>query len=681
MLTPQQIEARARFRQYLGDTYGADNAALIMNIADLESNFRADATNRTSSAAGLTQITSGHWATLSESIRQKINRGEMTADQLPSGMTPENVSDFNKHKFDEISSAFMTRENIDFLGKQFVKRANAQRAVVGKPAVANMRELTGGNTALESFMIAGGHKDGWGVNSSGVLEGTGFGAAIKNGEIDLDNLMSSYAQNRERNERAGVPITDGMGHGITYAMFASDNVMETAGGPKLQLSAQQIKTGLALKQPNVSVNNRLSSPWIDRAQQLDPGFEPNDETLSQWLPRLDLADATAVAGANDIVSTNVVAELNDPRTPRATRPAAVAAPESRAVSEDPSIAARAASRLGSRIARGAEDAFGATLEFLVPAAEAAELSGQPPSINDTPSIDDQRTSFSPRAGVPDLDSAREQARLPGGAANPENFARLEAALTDTPFTPTPAPTPELDQPVDLTGGSLDSIANFGADLTGGSLDSIANFGTPVQPYVDYQQGRVFSDYQQGLENVINDYNTERRLGSAELEAQALEQAAINQAQDQQDLALSLAPTFNLNSTPIQAFDQPSLANFATPDDPNRNIGNILPSNAQLQDAVDLSRLTPEDYQLAAAAQVAQRDRAGTPNDIINRARGTNLEEQADNLALGAIQQQLEGVQSGIINSENFQEYQALINRTNNFSSILSDSLVRNSRGQ
>ena len=681
-----QTLARAAFREYLGQTYGRDKASLIMNIADLESNFRPGATNSTSSAAGLTQITSGHWDTLAESVRGKLRRGEMSADQLPAGMTPNNIGDFNRHKFDEISSAFMTSENIDYLGQRFVVRANKQRSALGKPPVANMSELTGGNYALEAFMIAGGHKDGWGVHTKGKLAGTGFGAAIKGGEIDMDSLMTSYEQNRQTNERAGEPITDGMGHGLSYAMFASDNVMETAGGPKLQLTPKQIKTGLSLKAPNVRVDNRLAAPWMDRAQQIDPGFEPTDEELAQWLPRLDLADPNARVGANDIISTNVLPELNNEALPRVSPVVPVAVEESRQVSEDPSVAARAASRLTQKVQRTAESALGAGLDFLISDAGAAEPSGPTnPPPNATPAQQpdpaprQDPATFQPLNNLQEAFAQRsaEQGDLTGGALSSiEQFGQPSIGGNSLQSIE------QFGQPAPLVGTTLDSINNITpqSDL-GAGLDNIATFGDQQLQDEQLRDQITFRAEQRRLEDIVNTFNSGRRAGSAELEGQVPGAAAQLRANDLQDLAIGAVPNINLQSQPQQGFQQPSLADYAVPGNPNFNVGSVAPSNKQLQRVVDQGRRTDQDYQFAAAADLLAEQDRGSINDFINRARGTNLEEQANDRAIQGAQLGLDAIYNGQLNYQNLPELQALYSKQDQFATGLAGLMINNSRSR
>lgn len=751
-MTPQQKAARARLRTYLGETYGRDVGALILNIADLESNFRADATNSTTSASGLTQITDGHWATLSEHVRRKVAKGEMSPDQFPDGITMDNLRDFDRHKFDEIASAWMTRQNIDFLGERYVARANAQRSALGKPPVANMAELTGGNFAMEAFLIAGGHKDGWGVHTKGNLEGTGFGNAIRGGEVDIDHLMSRYQEANTRNKREGNTVTDGMGHGLSYAIYASDNVAETAGGPKLQLTPAQIKAGLSLKADNVGVSHRLAAPWIDRAQQIDPGFEPTDAEFEQWLPRLDLADPSLVAGANDLVSTTVPPELASEELPRATAPAPVAQPEGRAVSEDPTIAARSSARLGQRIQRGAEQALGAGLEFLIPPAEASTLPPEPGdnSANDAGQavrgagrvVGEAAGDLADRAGntandigqglgeigsdfgdfiggIPSavgsafsglggaigqgIDSLRNSAADgrreiidelrtdPGviqsfGAGlrgqTPAEFANQLEGRADARDTQlrqdrvlAAPPTPAVSVPIEsVDPATVDAYQQYqDSQVEAAGLPNLRD------AYQQYQDTRVFSDFQRGQEQIVDDFNTIRREESAQLEAEAAARALELQQQAEQDFALSLVPRFNIDSPQQQAFQQPSLADFAVPGNAPGLTSNVGPTNTQVQGAVNLSRITPEDYQQRAAQEVLADDAFGSLNSYINAQRGTDLEQQQDDLAVSAAQFSLDALGSGQIQPGS-PEFKALMSRQNDMSQLFSDFLRASSRG-
>lgn len=688
----KQIAARTNFRNYLGETYGRDVASLIYNIADLESNFRADATNRTSSASGITQITSGHWATLAESVRGKLRRGEMTEAQLPAGMTATNITDFDQHKFDEISGAFMTRENIDYLGRQYVSRANKQRSALGQPPVANMSELTGGNFALESFMIAGGHKDGWGVHTSGKLEGTGFGVAIQGGQINMDALIDSYEQNRARNDAAGEPITDGMGHGLTYAMYASDNVMENAGGPKLQLSPNQIKRGLALKSPTVRVDNKLTAPWLDRAQQIDPGFEPNDEQLSEWLPRLDLADPNQLAGANDIVSTGVLPELQNEALPRATPITPTAVPELRAESEDPTLAARASTRLGRRQARSAAQAIGPNEEFLQQAP--VQTAAQQVSAN---AGDNTGVGLRPRS---DASAPRPSVQRTGrGSGNnnrqgPSGLSFNEPQGRNAPSGTTDRAAPSVEPATDPTlGADLPGFGDFGSALLPPNQQPF-DVAPPLQPpapgvadgdllnaYQLNQDTRNFSAEEGRLSDIVNLYNESRRARSGELEQEIMADAALQRQQDEQDIALALTPNINLQSAPQQGFQQPSLADYAVPGNPAFNIGNVTPSAGQLQRVVNQGRVTDQDYEIAAARDALARENFGSINEYVNAQRGTDFEAQNANREIQAASLGLAAMQSGELNYQNLPELQALMSKRDGIAPLFSQQIINASRGR
>lgn len=700
-MTPEQIAARNALRRYIGERYGRDKGALMMNIASLESNFQPDATNKRSTASGLMQITSGHWATLSEQVRRRVASGQLSVGDLPAGMTMSNIGDFDTHKFDEISSAFMTAVNIDFLGDQYVRKANKQRSAMGLPKVESMEELTGGNYALEAFMIAGGHKDGWGVHHSGDLKGTGFGAAIKGGQIDIDALFDAYATAKAANTDYD---GDGLGHGLTYAMYASDNVSETAGGPKLQLTPQQIKQGLSLKAGNVSLRNKIVAPWIDRAQQIDPGFEPNDESLEQWLPRLDLADPAALAGANDIQTTDPVAELQDEAFARTRAPQQVAQPEQRQVSEDPLVAARAQARMGNRVARAAEDALGSSLEFLIPPAEAAPIntgvggdlpappSGAPtintpgansmfgsggrfeqrqPGESSRPAADPNAAGMPSPPGDPATAAApgANAMFLPGGRFAQEMPTQLPAGPDQLQFPQSPTlPVGEQAGPIDLSGGALGSIMDFGTDQS------------VIDAYTQNQNSRGFADYALGLEQQVDDFNTLQRMDSAALVDDVGARASQLQAEQQQDLALSFTPNVALPQTQPMAFAQPNLADFAVPTNPSANLGNVTPSAGMLQDAVDVSRVQPIEYEMAAAREILAQDEFGNANDFINRARGTNLEEQADNFALQTAQIGLDAINRGDLTFQNFPEIQALSSKQGNLVNGMAQYLVNRSRG-
>lgn len=767
-MTPKQLAARAAFKTYLSETYGSDYAGLIYNIADLESNFKADATNSRSSAAGLTQITSGHWDTLSEYVKRKLARGEMTPADLPAGMTPTNLANFDQHKFDEISSAFMTRQNIDFLGERFVVRANKQREMAGLPKVRNMRELTGGNFALESMLIAGAHKDGWGVHSAGKLKGTGFGAAIKNGVVDLDSLFSAYAENRAMNERAGEQITDGMGHGLTYALYASDNVMESAGGPKLQLTPQQVKTGFSVKADNVSVKNRLSQPWIDRAQQADPGFDPNDDTFDQWLTRLDLVDQDQVLGANDIQSTDVISDL--PSVARANPPTPVALPEARAQSEDPTVAARAGNRFANRTQRAATDALGGALDFLIPEVNAETTVPGQPKLNRNSSVqrvEDERKS----RGELGRDAAKDLKKLgpairenlsEGVDTTIENFKNLgQGALNfgkevadflNSGDAARDRAIAEFDAGRQLRRGEdptllegftsellgVDDIAadaqakidslqaereyvlkngrpslrtdiaetlggekEFGdglfnttardklpnapggtppsalANAPGGLIDTTppnAPGGTPTSSlpnapggnigtlstaeqaeiYGEYGITRNFSDYEKGVRNTVEKFNERERGISANIEESVAERAAQLRAEDQQDLAISLSNIGSLNFTDPLPYQRATRANAARR--PSRiNLDSVVPSAKTLKGIVNYNRNDNSDYEFAAAAQLLAEQERGSLNDVINRSRGTNFEEQADIRAVEAARLGLKQIEAGNLTPEFLQE--------------------------
>lgn len=697
-MTPQQIAAREQFRTYLGETYGADKAALMMNIAELESNFDPTAKAKTTSASGLMQITSGHWATLANHIKVQVGKGLMDPNEMPAGMTLKNIDNFDEHKFDELASAYMTAANIDYIGSRYVAKANRQRSALGKPPVANMAELTKGNYALEAFMVAGGHKDGPGVHDKGKLVGTGFGAGIKGGEISVDALFDAYAMNRKINARSGEAITDGQGHGLTYAMYASDNVAETAGGPKMQLNARQIKKGMELRATNVRADSKLMAPWLDRAQQIDPGFEPDNDNFDAWLPRLDLADPVMLAGANDIETTTPIQQLRNPALPRYSPPAAVAMPEVRSDPEDPVIAARMRNRMASRTNRDVAEVFGKDLEFLIPPERAAADPGvgpdplaDPRGRNRVPtSRANNATASDPTAGGPrgrnrtrnrldDFSSASPDVGQQDPRSEDQSDPRLFAQPIDSPVTQAALSFGGIQLPRlgeddvipggppragDLSGSPFEDVA--GTSLSDGyaayqdgrssSAEQQALADQYGPAFQQYQDSRNFANEQSRLERIVNGYNEGERMDSAALEQTALARAAEMRAQDEQDLAIALTPEFTASQTPLQEYQRVSLSDFALPQGPaSITTSNVAGSNKEFQRFIDQGRQTDLDYQIAAARQVVGENQFGSINDYINRARGTNFEEQQDQLALETARTGLEQINNGTLTYQNMPE--------------------------
>lgn len=300
MLTEAQIQTR----EYLVDRYGVEDATLMMSLYELESNFGRVQTNDVSSASGQFQILRGTWDVISNHVKRRIQRGELTAADLPDGMTLDNMDDFEAHRFDFVDNAFFANQNMNYIEERYVKRANRARAKNDQPPVQSFSELTD-DPAMRMFMVAGGHKDGPDIGRNGA----GFGNMINpaTGEIDMEYGMQQYEA-----ARASGSVGDGKGHVFTYAMFASDKATETLGGRKLQLTPSQITRGMQMRF-NRRIGHKEMAPWRARLEQADPGIDINSMTEDQIYERAALLDNTRVYGANDIKTADGGFEvLNDP---------------------------------------------------------------------------------------------------------------------------------------------------------------------------------------------------------------------------------------------------------------------------------------------------------------------------------------------------------------------------------
>lgn len=339
-LTEDQIATR----EYLAERYGATDAALMMSLYELESNSGRKLTNKVSSAAGQFQIIRSTWGTIANHVKRQLRSGALTIDDLPDGMTVDNMDDFDMHKFDFVDNAFFAHQNMGYIEQRYVTRANRARSKNGQPPISSFSELTD-DPAMRMFMIAGGHKDGPDIGSNGA----GFGNMInpQTGEIDIEYGMQRYGE-----ARGGGTGNDGKGHVFTYAAYASDKAIESVGGKKLQFTPSQIARGMQYRY-NRRFGHKEMKPWLDRAQQMDPGIDPDGMSEDQIYERIALFDDTEAYGANDVLSTGGHEVLNDP-VYKEEGVGEVSINETRRFSDDPAVAREQQLAVSSR-ARTVED--------------------------------------------------------------------------------------------------------------------------------------------------------------------------------------------------------------------------------------------------------------------------------------------------------------------------------------
>lgn len=304
-LSEQQIATR----QYLIDSYGVEDAALMLSLYELESNSGQALTNNTTSASGAFQITRGTWGTIANHVKKQIRTGRLALEDLPDGMNLRNIDDFEAHRFDFVDNAFMANQNLSHIESRYLDRSNRARRRAGQAPIQSFDQLTT-DPATRLFMLAGGHKDGPNISS----KGTGFGNFInpQSGEIDIEYGMQQYGEARARRQQQGATVaSDGFGHALTYATYASDKAIESTGGRKLQLTPSQVARSMQWRH-NRRLDHREVKPLLERVRQFDPGINPEAMTEDQIYDRIDLNPDTAAYGANDVRVTDGFEVVNDP---------------------------------------------------------------------------------------------------------------------------------------------------------------------------------------------------------------------------------------------------------------------------------------------------------------------------------------------------------------------------------